>query len=405
MRQKVVWFILSILVGSLFVVSAYPFERDTGYGDSAFQLDNTVPVYYIGDGVSKYFLKATRVTEFRKIKAPHVLIVEGEYAENNPQIKQFIKEEVLSGIPVIVIDNPKLLKDIFEGQFYPRVVGGQRPDGTPLGKEHVYGYVTYPRSDGMLMTKVFISVDLSPKAIEDAYNWAIKNLQPDAGSLEVQPLSSGAYWGYQSQLDFTSGDDWKPYGRLNVRTIYYKLINDGSTTYDWYDVHVRQQSVPGKELWSDSEWRTADMYTWIDADYYNSNGFLSDYAPTTTSGTSTVGVSIGVSAGEDGAAVSASQSWSYTIPDVFVHDQSDYSQELAKWWHDVAEDKSVGSDTYQIEPGATLRFPESGSKEWREHYGIKYGRPPTRTECAISWVLCHWYYSSEGWVEIHIPMG
>ncbi len=112
--------------------------------------------------------------------------------------------------------------------------------------------------------------------------------------------------------------------------------------------------MPGEELWS-SGWKTADMYTWIDADYYQSNYFLSDYSPTTTSGATTVGVSIGVSAGEGGAQVSASQSWSYTISDVVVHDQSDYSQELAKWWHDVNEGKAVGSDTYQIEPGATIR--------------------------------------------------
>ena len=169
---------------------------------------------------------------------------------------------------------------------------------------------------------------------------------------------------------------------------------------------MRQQSVPGKELWSDSDWRTADLYTWIDADYYSDRGFLSEYAPTTTSGTSTVGVSVGVSAGENGTTVSASLSWSYSVPDVFVHDKSDYSLELAKWRHDVAEDKPVGSEAYQIEPGATLRFPQSGPKVWGEHYGVKYGRPPTTVERLLSpTLLCHWYYTSEGWIEMQISMG
>ncbi|WP_297437744.1 hypothetical protein [Thermococcus sp.] len=364
MRQKVVWFVLGVLVGSLFVVSAYPTNSSVQYSVPVVQkINNTVPVYYVGSNVSKYFKEAIRMNPSLSIKTPHILVVESSHVKNSSQLRELVKKEILSGIPVIVIGSPEVISGTFRGQFFAELVAGRGPGRKPVKKATVYGYVTYP-SDAILVSREFVSIDSVPGAIKEAYIWAVKNLKPNAGTfkLGVGPLSSGAYWSYQSQLDFTSGDDWKPYGRLNVRTIYYKLINDGSTTYDWYDVHVRQQSVPGKELWSDSEWRTADMYTWVDADYYNSYGFLSDYAPTTTSGASTVGVSIGVSAGEDGATISASQSWSYTIPDVFVHDQSDYSQELAKWWHDVAEDKAVGSDTYQIEPGATLRFPEYGLK-------------------------------------------
>jgi len=172
-------------------------------------------------------------------------------------------------------------------------------------------------------------------------------------------------------------------------------MNYCSTQYGWYDVHVRQQSVPGKKLWN-SDWRTADMYTWIDADYYNSGGFLSDYAPTTTSGTTTVGVSIGVAVGDDETQVSASQSWSYTIPDVRVYDESDYFQELAKWRHDIAEDKAVGSNTYQIEPGATLRFPQDGVHGWAEHYGVKYGKP--------KWWGLSWDFTDEFWIEVYLKI-
>jgi hypothetical protein len=397
MRQKIVWFILGVLVGSLFLVAAYPQGSSPKNNIPSFQkIDNGIPVYYIGNETPRYFLRTAKVSGFGKIKTPHILIVEGSYVENSSQLKQFLKEEVLSGIPVIVKDNPELLKGIFKGQFYPRVVGGQKPDGTPLGKERVYGYVTYPLPDGTLRSKVFISIDPSPESIKDAYQWAVENLQPNAGSLEIEPLSSGSYWEYQFQLDFTSGNDWKPYGRLNVRTVYYYLMNDNSASYVWYDVHMRQQSVPGKELWSDSDWRTSDMYTWIDADYYRPEGFLFDYSPTTTSGSKTSTVTIGVSAGDKGAQVSASQSWSYTISDVVVKDQSDFSQELAKWWHDVAEDKAVGENTYMIEPGATLRFPESESREWREHYGVRYEHPP-------EWWEPGWYWHSfEGWAEFYI---
>jgi len=93
-----------------------------------------------------------------------------------------------------------------------------------------------------------------------------------------------------------------------------------------------------------------------------------------------------------GAQVSASRSWSYTISDVVVHDQSDYSQELERWWHDVNEGKAVGSNTYQIEPGATVRVPNGNSVDWQEHYGIKYGK----------FNGLWWTYTTEGLVEFRI---
>ena len=403
MRQKVVWFVLGVLVGSLFVVSAYPTNSSVQYSVPVVQkINNTVPVYYVGSNVSKYFKEAIRMNPSLSIKTPHILVVESSHVKNSSQLRELVRKEILSGIPVIVIGSPKVINGTFRGQFFAELVAGHGPDGKPITQATVYGYMTYP-SNGILVSKEFISIDAEPKAIEQAYSWAVKNLKPSAGTFELkaEPLSSGAYWSYRSQLDFTSGDDWKPYGRLNIRTLHYQLMNDGSSQYDWYNVHVRQQSVPGKELWN-SEWRTSDMYTWIDADYYNPKGFLSDYAPTTTSGTTTVGVSIGVSVGVKEAQVSAFQSWSYTIPDVRVYDESDYSQELAKWRHDIAEDKAVGSNTYQIEPGATLRFPQEdyGAKVWREHYGVVYAKPPNWWE---PW--WDWHYSEENWVEFRISMG
>jgi hypothetical protein len=351
------------------------------------KINNSIPVYCIGKDITKYFTRVVELEELRNIHEKHILVVDGKYAKKDPKLKAFLKTKILSGVPVIVINgNTDVVKNLFKGQFCPEVVAGRTPDGKPIGKETVYGYIVYPIDNKTLMTKVFISTDPSFEAILEAYKWASNNMPNVPVTIKATP-----YWNQIYQLDYTTGDSWKPYGRLNIRTLYYKLYNDGSDTYDWYDIHVRQQSVPGEELWS-SGWKTADMYTWIDADYYQSNYFLSDYSPTTTPGTTTVSVSIGVSAGENGAQVSASQSWSYTIQDVFVHDQSDYSKELAKWWHDVDEGKAVGSDTYQIEPGATIRVPNGATMDWKEHYGVRYGK----------WNILWWSYTPEGWIEFRI---
>ncbi len=393
MQQKVVLLILGVLVGSLFFASAYPTGNNVQHSVPVVQkINNTVPVYYMGSNVSKYFKEAIPMNPSLSIKAPHILVVESSHVKNNPQVRETVRKELLSGIPVIVIGNPEVLEKAFRGQFFARIVAGEGEK--KIGEATVYGYVVYT-SNGIFMSREFASFGSPSTALRDAYKWALSNLRSDAGALKIEPMSSGAYWVYHHQLDVSSENLWEPYGRLNLRTIYYKLLNDKSTEYDWYNAHIRQQSVPGKELW-DSNWRTADMYTRIKANYYNSNGFLSDYAPTTTLGTTTVGVSIGVSAGEDGAQVSVSQSWSYTIPDVRVYDESDYSQELAKWRHDIAEDKAVGSNTYQIEPGATLRFPQNSLHRWKEHYGVKYGKP--------KWWGLRWDYTDELWIEVYVKM-
>jgi len=62
MGQKVVWFVLGILLVSLFFVSAYSAGENIHPGAPAVQrIDNTVPVYCIGGEVSKYFKETAQV--------------------------------------------------------------------------------------------------------------------------------------------------------------------------------------------------------------------------------------------------------------------------------------------------------------------------------------------------------
>lgn len=375
--QKVVCF---MLLASLLVVSLQCKEQT-----------KKIPVYYVGSNeivahVQTLALRTTPVTAFEKIPEKHILIVDGN--ANVP--KEFLLDEILSGIPIIVLQNTGIAKNLLEGHPTPSVVDGRTPDGMVMG-ETAFGCMAYPVGN-ILHVKFFLScIEDFREAAKFGYLWAAEYISEEAGDVQVL---ADAYWGYIYQLDWSSGDDWKPYGRQNVRSLYYKLYNDNSSTYDWYDIRCRHQSVPGiSKGWSGS-WCTADMYTWIDADYYRSHYFLSDYGPTTTSGQTTVGVTVGVSAGEKGASVSASLSWSYSVPDVFIYDQSDFYEELAKWWHDVDEGKAVGENTYMCEPGACIRVSNGDPMGWREHYGTKY--------CHKVWFLWWWWWecTTEGWVEI-----
>ncbi|WP_167769544.1 hypothetical protein, partial [Thermococcus sp. GR7] len=129
------------LIGSLFLVAAYPQGSSPKKYTPPFQkIDNSIPVYYIGNETPKYFVRAVRVTEFKKINKPHILVIEGLKVKDTPQFRRFLKEEVLSDTPVIVNGNTDLIKGIFKGQLNARIVGGRNPDGT-TPKEQVYGYI------------------------------------------------------------------------------------------------------------------------------------------------------------------------------------------------------------------------------------------------------------------------
>ncbi|ADI32414.1 hypothetical protein [Staphylothermus hellenicus] len=139
------------------------------------------------------------------------------------------------------------------------------------------------------------------------------------------------------------------------------------------------------------------MYTWIDVDHYNSNYMLTNYDPTTTLKASTVTITVfpPVLSMEN----QLPYSWSYPASNVHIIDLSDYSLNLAKWWHNIAEDTDLGSTVYRIEPGALIRVPQDSPIDWQEHYGVKYGR-----QTSLWWFPWwhYWEYTGEGWIEVKV---
>ena len=130
--------------------------------------------------------------------------MDGKYTKDNCEVRAFLREEILSGIPVIIVNgSTDVIKNLFEGQFCPEVVAGQSPDGKPVGKEIVYGYITYPVSNKTLLTKVFISTDQSFRAVREAYVWASSNTPSNAGTITIEATQ---HWNQIYQLDYTTGD-------------------------------------------------------------------------------------------------------------------------------------------------------------------------------------------------------
>lgn len=168
--------------------------------------------------------------------------------------------------------------------------------------------------------------------------------------------------------------DSNPHGRLNLIVPIKKLICDGVSDYDWYFYEVRTQTVPGRIAYG-SNWRTS--HTWAKHTVWSAgtNRWLVDYNPTTTSGQTTVGVSLSAAAGPQGPSAGYSISWSYTISDVQVLDESDFSVHRAYWRHEIAEDKNVGMYTYMSEPGFVVKTKQNLWSFVDGWYKVSWGQP------------------------------
>lgn len=382
--MKKVWKALCVLVLISLLVSSLQCQKQP-----LEKAHEPVPVYYIGGQelvacAAEYGLSITPVTG-EKIKGTHILMVDGNF----PVEPAFLIEEILSGVPVIVLGNTGIAKNLFDGQSSPYIADGRTPDGKPI-RETAFGYMCYPVGD-ILFEKIFLTSEENlTEAVRLAYEWAVEDNPDDTGDAQIL----GPYWSYVTQLDYSSGTGWYPYGVENVTTRYYKLYNDNSGAYDWYNLYCIHESVPGVYNGWPGAWHTAAMYTWVDADYYRPYYYLADYDPHSQCGPRTVNVSVGVTSGVGGAAVTSAMSWNYWIPaELCILDWSNPYQDLASWCHDFIEGcipAYYASHPYTVKPGACIRVPEGHPFGWREHYGIAYGQV----------FLCIWFYTGEGWWEI-----
>lgn len=232
-------------------------------------------------------------------------------------------------------------------------------------------------------------------AVVGAYQWAEKFLESDSSSSSIYSLCAvndatrqGGDLSYQLCSDNVNGyvptylatvySEHPPYGKLNIVNQYYKASPDGSSDFDFFACHFLVESVPGVLLRNqgnnnyDNHY-TMDIYNQEDVNTYSPNSIVYNYGPVTTEGTSTASVNVGISAGTDGAGVTASVGYSYSIQDAPVYYQGDAGQQFCKWRHNVDENKDVGSNTYSAQPGISVRVPQSDGLKIDEQYQVMWG--------------------------------
>ena len=190
------------------------------------------------------------------------------------------------------------------------------------------------------------------------YAWADNMLNKSVAVKEDIALAAATgnspSWGseIQSYADFECGD----YGWFYMRTNYYEQITN-STTYRYYMPEYSLQAVPN----SNTNARICDMNVQCDVDKFRNTQKLLDYAPTTTSGTSTATVGLNWNVSASGGSIGMSYERSYAISDIMVHDYSSFGENLFTTSHDIQESGTVGDTTILIKPGLVASSEKSNS--------------------------------------------
>jgi len=281
--------------------------------------------------------------------------------------KYILNALVSNGISVIVInDNLESIHDYLEAN---RITSIEIPKSAIA-----YGIRYNPdtkASSTIVITEMGITSGVSTIVDGVSYwlNYKDESTQKTLSSLVLSedPVVSDQYVTYYNSHN--------PYGVISVTIQYSKVNNDHSSTRDWWNIKYTFQTKPGKAQWN-NHWHTDD--TTLIADYDNSGGTLLTYGPTTTTGTSTAMVAIGVTVNTEGVAtVTGNYAWSYTVSNVKVYDYGVMGENLAWWYHDIDKTKAVGSATYTTYPGVTIQTVQGTDLTQNNHFKVHWAHTNT----------------------------
>lgn len=210
-------------------------------------------------------------------------------------------------------------------------------------------------------------------AIAEALIWASQS-KP-----RILQAKAGDDWGtYKRRVTGSATCNYKPTGgstraagKINAIAEYYKKPNDGSSSYDWWYIRFKIESLPGyllKAQGVDAHEQFRNNLVVNSANFDSAQPFLLlDYSPLTSQNPSTFNI------GLDSSGV-GSISWAYTIQDVSVNFQGDSSQNDVKWTHDVNTTSASGRSTVTMQPGAMIRVRQDQGlyNQFAQSYSAKF---------------------------------
>jgi hypothetical protein len=141
-------------------------------------------------------------------------------------------------------------------------------------------------------------------------------------------------------------------GTLTVKTQYIKEADDNPSFDFWTTKHTTQVAPL-------NGFKNSTITNILAADNQFSYWEMLDYDPTTTVSSSTGSASISFS-----TILSGSTSWSYSLPDVAVQDNS-YGETMSLT-HYIASGSAASGATYKVQPGSLIRVSNNATNVWNK---------------------------------------
>ncbi|AIZ56272.1 hypothetical protein Mpt1_c03780 [Candidatus Methanoplasma termitum] len=328
----------------------------TVFADTEFTQD-------VSDGLSQFTSKVQAKNSIDDSDIGEIVIFDGKwiYENNNALTNQLINDLIKQGIPTLFIDSDSYLfkcSDInIQSLEFSENTVAYGVFENESGIDITYSIEGEGRINAASMLYAWASEMISgkdPQFVAETLSWMNTKNTPTTDEVSLYsnaPLGASVSAQWVKILDNTVSIRCDDYGYFSERTVAFKLNNYTlDTANDYYSFHYYQYAQPT------GDGRTADIYLqW----QYAANGpKLVEFSPNTTSGTnsSSAGVSLGM--GIINASASYSTSWSYSISDVVLHNSSKIATNEVNFWHDVSENRAVGSSTYYVEPCITVKVPK-----------------------------------------------
>lgn len=291
---------------------------------------------------------------------------EGAALASDPASASLLHEFLLSGKPVFLTgDAPELMNALDVGFLGGDVASTDGVDAT--SGQSITG--VFVNEDGSIdtVTYSFNSVsDLPRKAVGRASRMVIDHLHKDKssggseddGGFSLMSTSSSSYWDLRATASYCA--EKAPYGRVCYYASFLRLMEDGSSTYDWWNVVMETQATPGYVLWGNT-WFTNRMWTLSDTDAYRLDNKLVDWGPESAYNLATVTYSIGTTAGVLGAVITNEMSVSYELDRVAAYQSSSGTYNDFSIRHEIDYGTGHAYTTYTTKAGFTERVPNGGS--------------------------------------------
>lgn len=247
MRQRIVWFVLGVLVGSLFVVSAYP-------QGGASPTDSTSGVHLTNQGTPKILVG---------LKRGNFEVVDSQ------TLKNLVKMGVIPYAPVFGDNTLYAVKILPDGKFFIYA-------GTNV--KNINKFLDDAKRE---FSKVDWNREVTLRVEPSKFLWQVEiNGKPTETYVPMTTTTISAH--IESTIEWSSYDNWKPHGKLKLVWEVYRLA-DTDPKKDYRVVDMKTYVWSGHYLYGDSgtgEWQidTVKIYVNVKPDG-NSVFDLADFGP------------------------------------------------------------------------------------------------------------------------------